>query len=200
MEHSRPFIVHTVGLTLVAVAVGPTNGPWALSEKAPWVRLTVRISTKIVLSQTPARILLHIIWEFSPLQTGWTWVGLRNGAIVIAQLSEALGAGQRNWGGKKQGKGILYFTQIRFSFQIPSLRLTVRTPFFKVMKSDLFVETVVNILCIYCTWYEQTKKISHSRAAGVEGKKNLSLLMSIILLGCLTDKLHILGIFLWIKY
>lgn len=53
-------------LTLVAVAVGPSDCSRLLSEKAPGVGCTVRISTVVVVAQPTIRVLQHVVWKVSP--------------------------------------------------------------------------------------------------------------------------------------
>lgn len=86
----------TLCLTLVAVTVSPANGTRALSEKAPGVGFTVRVSAVIVFSQASARILLHIIRKLCPFQAWRAWICLRHCAIVVAQLSKTFWTGERD--------------------------------------------------------------------------------------------------------
>lgn len=83
------------GRALVAVAVGPADGSWVLPEEAPRVGLAVRVPAVAVVPQPPARVLHDVVWELGPLQAECTGVGLGDGAVVVAQLGESLGAGQR---------------------------------------------------------------------------------------------------------
>ena len=55
-------------LTLVAVAVGPADGPGALAEEAPGVDLAVGVAAVAVVAQAPARVLQHIVGKLGPLQ------------------------------------------------------------------------------------------------------------------------------------
>lgn len=98
----------TVYLTLVAVTVSPANGTGALSEKAPGVGFTVRVSAVIVLSQATARVLLHIIRKLGPLQAWWPWIRLRYCAIVVAQLRKTFRTGERDCKIKEKTRGWLY--------------------------------------------------------------------------------------------
>lgn len=51
---------------MVAVAVSPADSTRALSEKAPWLGLTVRIPAVAVISKPSVWILQHVVWELSP--------------------------------------------------------------------------------------------------------------------------------------
>lgn len=82
--------------TLVTVAVRPSDSTGALSEETPGVGLSVRVPAVVVVSQPPARVLHDVVWKLGPFQTWDTGVGLGHGAVVVSQLSEPLGAGQRH--------------------------------------------------------------------------------------------------------
>lgn len=89
--------------TLVAVAVGPPDGSRVLSKEAPGVGLSVWVPAVAVVSQPSARVLHDIVWKLCPLQTGGARVRLGHGAVVVSQLSESLGAGQRHCKGDEEG-------------------------------------------------------------------------------------------------
>lgn len=91
---SRVLVVR--GRTLVAVAVGPSDGSRVLSEEAPGVGLSVGVPAVAVVPQPPARVLHDIVWKLGPLQTGGARVRLGHGAVVVSQLCESLRAGQRH--------------------------------------------------------------------------------------------------------
>lgn len=82
--------------TLVAVAVSPSDGSRVLSEEAPGVRLSVWVPAVAVVAQSSTWVLHDIVWKLGPLQTGGARVRLGHGAVVVSQLCESLGAGQRN--------------------------------------------------------------------------------------------------------
>lgn len=84
------------GYTLVAVAVGPANCSWVLSEETPRVGLAIRVPAVVVVTQAAARVLHDIVWKLSPFQTGGTRVRLRHGAVVVSQFCESLRAWQRH--------------------------------------------------------------------------------------------------------
>lgn len=84
------------GRTLVAVAVGPSNGSRVLSEETPGVGLSVRVPAVAVVAQPSARVLHDVVRKLSPLQTGGARVRLGHCAVVVSQLCESLRAGQRH--------------------------------------------------------------------------------------------------------
>ena len=74
----------------MAVTVSPADGSGALSEEAPGVGLSVWVPAVAVLPQAAAWVLEDVVWELSPPQTGGARVCLGHGAVVVAQLREAL--------------------------------------------------------------------------------------------------------------
>ena len=94
-------------LTLQAVAVGPANGPRGLPEEAPGLGLAVGVPAEGVLPQAAARVLQHVVGELSPDHAGGAGLGLGDGAVVEAQLCEAVHTGERAWGegGEREERG-----------------------------------------------------------------------------------------------
>ena len=76
--------------TLVAVAVGPSDGPGVLPEEAPGVGLAVGVPAVAVVAQPSARVLQDVVGELRPLQAGGARVRLGHRAVVVAELREAL--------------------------------------------------------------------------------------------------------------
>lgn len=91
------------GRTLVAVAVGPSDGSRVLSEEAPGVGLSVWVPAVAVVAKPSARVLHDVVWKLGPFQTGGARVRLRHGAVVVSQLCESLRAGQRHCTKRREG-------------------------------------------------------------------------------------------------